>query len=301
MNKKMFSIILKVMILAFFLSIATFCSAQTETNYPDDDLTIIIPWGEGGFTDVMIRPLAAWLEDYFGVNVVVLNISGGGGVIGSKEIENSKPDGYTVGTTSMSTITAKYMSPDPPDMDNVETIAHIFDIPATLAVRADSQWDTIEDFVAYAKENPGEIMTSNSGFGASIHVNTVIFENIADIELSHVPYDSTGETIVSVLGGHVDATFNFLPDVVDLVKAGELKILGIATAERHENYPDVPTFTERGYNYITGNYTGIVAPKGFEDEKIKILAEALEKATQDEKLRAFMLRNLRSSGIFLKG
>jgi len=291
MNKKIVSIFLTVIFFCFSLSFLTLGAAQTESNYPEDDLEIIIPWGEGGFTDVMIRPLAAWLEDYFGVNVVVLNISGGGGVIGSKEIENSEPDGYTIGTTSMSTITAKYMSPNPPDMDNVETIAHIFDIPATLTVKADSQWDSIEDFVAYAKENPGEIMTSNSGFGASIHVNTIMFENIADIELTHVPYDSTGETVTAVLGGHVDATFNFLPDVVDLVKAGELKILGIATAERHENYPNVPTFTERGYNYVAGNYTGIVAPKGFEEEKIKVLAEALEKATQDEELREFMLSN----------
>ena len=291
-NKNIF-LIFTVMILSLTLvfAISGGIQAQSESDFPSDDLTIILPWSEGGFTDVMVRPLAEWLEDYFEVSVIVENISGGGGVIGSKEIEKADPDGYTIGTTSMSTITAKYMSPSPPDMSNVDAIAHIFNIPAALVVHKDSEWETLEDFVSYAKENPGEIMTSNSGFGASVHMNTVLFEKAAGIELSHVPYDSTGETITAVLGKHVDASFSNLPDVVEQVRAGDLRLLAIATAEPHDNYPEVPTFTEKGYEYVTGNYTGIVAPKGVEQYKIDILAEAMKAATQDEGLREFMLSN----------
>src|SRR5690554_2714752 len=115
MNKK-----LLLVVFAFVLCLSF--SAFAETNYPEDDVTVIIPWGEGGFTDVMVRPLARWLEEYFGQSFVIDNISGGGGVIGSIEIENSRPDGYTIGTTSFSTITAKYLSPNPPELDNVETV-----------------------------------------------------------------------------------------------------------------------------------------------------------------------------------
>lgn len=281
----------KLLVVFLALVLCLSFSVFAEANYPDDDVNVIIPWGEGGFTDVMVRPLARWLEEYFGESFVIENISGGGGVIGSIEIENSRPDGYTIGTTSFSTITSKYLSPNPPDLDKVDTVAHVFSIPAALTVSADSEWETVDDFVDYAKENPGAIMTSNSGFGASVHMYTIMFEQVADIQLTHVPYNSGGECMTAVLGGHVDATFAPLPDVVDQIRSGELKLLGVATVSRHDNYPDVPTFTESGYDFVIGNYTGIVVPKGVDREKINVLAEAMEKAVQDEELRSFMLAN----------
>lgn len=282
MNKKL--LVVLALVLCLFINVMA-------KDYPADDVTVIIPWGEGGFTDVMVRPLAKWLENYFGVPFVIENIPGGGGVIGSIELQNRKPDGYTIGTTSFSTITSKYLSPNPPDLDKVETVAHIFSIPAALTVRADSQFKTLEDFVDYAKKNPGAIMTSNSGFGASVHMYTLMFEQVAGIELTHVPYESGGDCMTAVLGGHVDATFSPLPDVVDQVRSGDLRLLAIATLNRHDNYPDVPTFVEKGYDFVIGNYTGIVAPKGMSREQIDILADALKKAIEDEELRSFMLAN----------
>jgi len=281
----------KKLLIILGLVLCLFVNVMAGTNYPKDDVTVIIPWGEGGFTDVMVRPLARWLEEYFGESFVIENISGGGGVIGSIEIENSKADGYTIGTTSFSTITAKYLSPNPPDLENVDTVGHVFSIPAALTVSADSEWETIDDFVEYAKNNPGAIMTANSGFGASVHMYTIMFEQVADIQLTHVPYNSGGECMTAVLGGHVDATFAPLPDVVDQIRSGDLKLLGIATVNRHDNYPDVPTFVEKGYDFVIGNYTGIVVPKGVDREIIDVLAEALQKAVQDEELREFMLAN----------
>ena len=282
MNKKL--LVVLPLVLCLFINVMA-------KDYPADDVTVIIPWGEGGFTDVMVRPLAKWLEYYFGVPFVIENIPGGGGVIGSIELQNRKPDGYTIGTTSFSTITSKYLSPNPPDLDKVETVAHVFSIPAALTVRADSQFKTLEDFVDYAKKNPGAIMTSNSGFGASVHMYTLMFEQVAGIELTHVPYESGGDCMTAVLGGHVDATFSLLPDVVDQVRSGDLRLLAIATLNRHDNYPDVPTFVEKGYDFVIGNYTGIVAPKGMSREQIDILADALKKAIEDEELRSFMLAN----------
>lgn len=282
MNKKL--LVVLALVLCLFINVMA-------KDYPADDVTVIIPWGEGGFTDVMVRPLAKWLENYFGVPFVIENIPGGGGVIGSIELQNRKPDGYTIGTTSFSTITSKYLSPNPPDLDKVETVAHVFSIPAALTVRADSQFKTLEDFVDYAKKNPGAIMTSNSGFGASVHMYTLMFEQVAGIELTHVPYESGGDCMTAVLGGHVDATFSPLPDVVDQVRSGDLRLLAIATLNRHDNYPDVPTFVEKGYDFVIGNYTGIVAPKGMSREQIDILADALKKAIEDEELRSFMLAN----------
>lgn len=290
MNNRRSLTVLVVVMMVFTLTILSSDIIGAE-EYPTREVRVIIPWAAGGFTDMMVRPMVDWLEDYFGVPFVVDNVAGGGGVIGSKAIENADPDGYTIGTTSLSTITSRFTAPDPPDMDRVETIAHIFSIPAVLTVRSDSQWETLEDFVSYAKENPNFITTSNSGIGASVHIYTVAFEQIAGIEVIHVPYSGAGPATTALVGGHVGATFNSLPDVADQVAAGRLRMLAIATEERHENHPDVPTFHELGYDFIIGNYTGFLAPEGVDSEKIAVLEEAIQELVQDPDMRAFMLEN----------
>ncbi len=290
MNIKRITVLLLGLMLVFSVNLTGINSVQAS-DYPSGDVRVIIPWAAGGFTDMMVRPMVDWLENYFGNNFVVDNVAGGVGVIGSRTIENATPDGYTIGTTSLSTITARLTSPVPPDMNNVETIAHIFSIPAALTVKADSQWETLEDFLDYARENPGFITVSNSGVGASVHIYAVAFEQVADIQLVHVPYSGGGPATTALVGGHVNATFNSLPDVADQANAGALRILAIATEERNENFPDVPTFKELGYDYVIGNYTGFVAPRGMAQEQIAILEAAIEEMVADPDMRKFMIDN----------
>ncbi len=276
--------------LCLIIAFAGFNTAEAADTFPEEDFELIIPWPAGGFTDVAVRPIADWLENYFGVNVVVNNIEGGGGVIGSKAIETADSDGYTFGTTSISTVTAKLTSPDPPDMDNVEAIAQIFTNPATLTVHADSQWESLAEFVEYAQEYPGTLTVANTGIGASVHIFALAFEQMADINVVHVPYEGAAPATTSILGQHVEATMNTLPDVADHVRAGDLRMLAIATEERHEDFPEVPTFREEGYDYTMGNYTGFLAPKGVDQAKIEILEAAVEECiTQDDEIREFLL------------
>ncbi len=278
-----------VALLCFALVFASVNSVEAADEFPEEDFELIIPWPAGGFTDVAVRPIGDWLENYFGESVVVNNIEGGGGVIGSKAIEEADPDGYTFGTTSISTITAKLTSPDPPNMDKVDTIAQIFTNPATLTVHADSQWDTFEEFIDYVEENPGTVTVANTGVGASVHIFAIAFEQMADINFVHVPYDGAGPATTALVGEHVDATFNTLPDVADHVRADNLEMLAIALEERHEDFPDVPTFQELNYDYTMGNYTGFVAPEGVPEERIEILESAVEEAiVEDEEIREFL-------------
>lgn len=258
-------------------------------KYPDKEVRVIIPWSVGGMTDVLTRPIANWLQDYFGVPFVVENKPGGGGVVGSLVIENSRSSGYIIGTTSMSTVSAKYFSPTYPNMDNVKVIAQVITIPATLTVSADSPWKTLEEYMAYAKANPGKIKTSHSGIGASAHIYTVVFEEKVGIKTNQIPYSAYAEAVTALLGGHVDATHIPLPDVAPQVKAGKLRLLAIAADERHPDYPDVPTFKEKGIDFVMGNYSGFVAPKGVSDAQIKILEEAIGKCMQDPEITNFLL------------
>jgi tripartite-type tricarboxylate transporter receptor subunit TctC len=282
-------ILMALMILA--IAMPAFANGtQDEVNeYPVKDVRVIIPWSVGGMTDVLTRPIAAWLEDDLGVNFIVENKPGGGGVVGSLEIENSKNDGYIIGTTSMSTVSAKYMSPVYPDIHNVELISQVITIPATVTVRADSPWKTIDEYVEYAMANPNKIKNSNSGFGASAHIYAVSFEAEAGIKLNHIPYPGYAEGVTALLGGHVDSTNIPLPDVAQHIESGDLRLLAIASAERHPEYPDVPTLKEKGFDIVLGNYSGFVAPKGMDSQSIQILDDAIGRCLADPAIRKFLL------------
>ncbi len=264
-------------------------TADGEAVYPDRNVRIIIPWSVGGMTDTLTRPIAKWLEDYYGVPFVVENKPGGGGVVGSLEIENSKNDGYTIGTTSMSTVSAKYIAPVAPDIRNVELIAQVISIPATVTVNSKSDFKTLDDLIGYAESNPGMVTNSNSGNGASAHIYALTFGARAGIEMNHIPYPGYAEAVTSLLAGNVDMTNIPLPDVAPYLESGELRMLAIASAERHPNYPDVPTLRELGIDAVMGNYSGFVAPKGMSQAQLDILEEGISKAIADPEIQKFLI------------
>ena len=284
-TKRMKNSLVVLLVFAIMLSAA----GTVFAAYPERSVKIIIPWSVGGMTDVLTRPIAKWLEDYFDVPFVVENKPGGSGIIGSLLIENAVADGYVFGTTSMSTVSAQYVSPVYPKMENVEPLAQAITIPATVTVNADSPWKTLEEYVSYAKANPGKIKNSNSGIGASAHISAIVFEDKAGIELNHIPYVAYAEAVVALLGGHVDSTNIPLPDVAPHIEAGKLRMLAIASNERHPDFPDVPTLKELGIDVVMGNYSGFVAPKGITKEQIKVLEEGIGKALQDPEIRNFLI------------
>ncbi len=263
--------------------------AQEEKEYPSKTVRIIIPWSVGGMTDTLTRPIANWLEEYFEVPFVVENKPGGGGVVGSLEIEGAKNDGYLIGTTSMSTVSAKYIANVAPDIDNVELIAQVISIPATVTVNADSPFNTLEELIDYAKANPGELRNSNSGNGASAHIYALTFGARADIEMNHIPYPGYAEAVTALLAGNVEMTNIPLPDVAPYLDSGEMRMLAIASAERHPSYPEVPTLRELGIDAVMGNYSGFVAPKGMDQEQIDILEEGIKKSIEDPEIRQFLI------------
>lgn len=282
----------KLMVLALILVIAgtAFASGAQETaSYPERQVRVIIPWSVGGMTDVLTRPIANWLEEYFGVPFVVENRPGGGGVVGSLEVENARNDGYTIGTTSMSTVSARYVAPVAPDINNVELIAQAISIPATVTVNADSDFQTLQQLLDYARANPGMVTNSNSGNGASAHIYALTFGARAGIEMNHIPYPGYAEAVTSLLAGNVDMTNIPLPDVAPYIDSGELRMLAIASVARHPNYPDVPTLRELGIDAVMGNYSGFVAPPGTPQEYLDILEDAIGQAIADPELRDFLL------------
>lgn len=262
---------------------------SAQPSYPTRAVRVIIPWSVGGMTDVLTRPIAQHLEKQFGVPFVVENKPGGGGVVGSLEIQNANNDGYTIGTTSMSTVSAKYVAPVAPDINQVELIAQAISIPATVTVSSSSPFQTLQQLIDFAKANPGRLTNSNSGNGASAHIYALTFGARAGIEMNHIPYPAYAEAVTALLGGSVDMTNIPLPDVAPFVDSGQLRMLAIASAERHPNYPNVPTLRELGVDAVMGNYSGFVGPKGMAEEQLAALEDAIGKAVNDPDLQAFLL------------
>ncbi len=282
-------VLLVLLVLSLVLPMFAAGTAEEATAYPSRSVRVIIPWSVGGMTDVLTRPIASALEKEFGVPFVVENKPGGGGVVGSLEIENSKADGYVIGTTSMSTVSAKYVSPMYPDIHNVALVSQVITIPATVTVSANSPFKTAQDLIAYAKANPGKLKNSNSGTGASAHIYASYFEALAGIKMNHIPYPAYAEAITALLGDHVDLTNIPLPDVAPHIDAGKLRLLAIASAERHPSYPDVPTLKELGIDAVMGNYSGFVAPKGMDPAQVETIDKAIGNVMQDPKIRKFLI------------
>lgn len=252
-------------------------------GYPTKPVEVIVAYAAGGGTDVGARLLLSEAEKILGQPMVVLNIEGAGGEIGFTELAKADPDGYTIGFINLPTFVSLPMDRDTQyDVDDVRPIVnHVFD-PGVLVVRADSPWETFEDFIDYAMENPGTIAISNNGAGASNHIGAAHLEYEAGIEVIHAPFDGTTNMLAALRGNHVEATVAKISEVADLVNGGELRLLASYTEQRLIDFPDVPTLGEFGYEILFGSARALVAPAGVSDEIIDYLVEVFREAIESD-------------------
>jgi tripartite-type tricarboxylate transporter receptor subunit TctC len=153
-------------------------------------------------------------------------------------------------------------------------------------VKADAQWKTIEEFIAYAKANPGKVTVANSGVGSFNHLTSALIEQAAGVEFKHVPMDAKTST-TALIGGKVDAMVNMVFDTVQQEQAGTIKPLAVVADTRQDALPDVPTFKERGIETDLTMYRGIAVPKDTPDDVVKTLADAFAKAGEDQEFKDF--------------
>lgn len=256
-------------------------------GYPAKNLEVIVAYKAGGGTDVGARLLAADAEEAFGKPIIIVNREGSDGELGYYALASAKPDGYTVGFINLPTFVSLTLERDTKyEIGDVRPILnHVYD-PGVLVVRSDSDFDTLDDFIEFAKANPKKITVSNNGTGASNHIGAAHFEHEADIEITHVPFGGSTDMLAALRGGHVDATVAKISEVSSLVDAGELKILASFTPEKLENFPDVETMFEYGYEIEFGSARALVAPKDTPDEIVEYLHDTFKAAMESEDHKA---------------
>lgn len=264
--------------------------AHAQT-FPDRSINSIVAFGAGGSTDVAARSLVRFAHEYLGQEIVVENRTGGAGAVGMLALANARPDGYTIGTVNFELLAFRPLDRAPIGPEDMRFIMKVQSSPATLTVQADAPWNTLEEFLEEARQNPGKLRIAASPPGAVWNVAAGLITNATGTDINVVPFDGGAQSAVALLGGQVDATTISVQEVMDHVTAGKLKVLATATAERHPALPDVPTFTEAGYDIVFGSWAAMAAPKDIPEDRFQALSEGLKKMFDDERFQTFAEEN----------
>ena len=263
---------LAVLLLAVLMVLS--CTALAE--YPDKQITVICPYNPGGASDTTSRIYASMLQEAAGVPVIVDNRTGSNGAVVLTYGAQADPDGYTITYMPVESVINKFLGYGEVTTDDFKFIGLAMTIPAAITVRADSEWNTFEDFLAYAKENPGDITVGNSGVGSIWHIAAATVEDVCDIELSHIPYaEGAAGAIAGLLGGEIDAVACSAAEVSTYVADGQLKCLTILGSNRcsAEALKEVPTATELGYAISVEGWGGFAVPAATDDALVAKLVE----------------------------
>jgi tripartite-type tricarboxylate transporter receptor subunit TctC len=242
------------------LLIATTAYGQT---YPSKPIRMIVAFAPGGIADFAARSISQRLAENLGVPVVVENRPGAGGIIGADLVAKAAPDGYTVLVTSIShTINPSVTKNLPFDTQrDFAAVTLIADAPNILVVHPSVPASSLQELIELARRRPGQLNYASSGTGTSTHLCGELFKAMAGIDLVHVPYKGGGPAVADLLGGQVQLMFATLPTVLEHIRAGKLRGLGVTGGQRFTAAPEFPTIAESGLpGYEVSGWSGMFAP-----------------------------------------
>jgi tripartite-type tricarboxylate transporter receptor subunit TctC len=267
--------------------------AWAQDHYPAKQITLVCPYAAGGNADLRSRQISRFLAEAFKQPVIVDNRAGAGGNIGTDIVAKAKPDGYTIGMGNFAPLAVnpamfEKMSFDP--ARDITPICLIEKGPLILMVRPDSPFKSVREIVAFAKANPGKLTFASGGLGGSHHLSGELFQQIAGISMTHIPYKGGAPATTDLMGGQVNMMFEQMYAAAPNIRAGKLRALAITSKVRSPLFPDVPTMQEAGVpGFEVQNWQGLVGPAHLPPAIVKVLNETCNAALKDPKLREQML------------
>jgi len=259
------------------------CAAHAQ-NYPSRAIRIIVPYAPGGLPDTMTRLVGGKLADPLGQAIVVENMGGAGGINGVAEVVKAAPDGYTllVADVGQIAINPHLFSKLPyQPLKDLAPVSLIGTSPLYLVAHPSVPANTLKELVALAKKEPGKLNYGSSGIGSIHHLATEALKAGFGIDIVHVPYKGTGQSVPALLGGQVALLYSALPSIAGHLKDGKVKMLAISSAKRSPHTPDVPTVAENGiagYDFVAE--IGLLAPAGTPREVIQRLSTEMAKVVK---------------------
>ena len=276
------------LIIAAFVLVLSLC-AQTgwcqSQSYPTRQLTYLITFDPGGQSDVEARRQQPHLTRILGQQVLIDYKVGGGGALGWRELVRAKPDGYLfAGFNIPHTILQPLQQEVGYKTEQLVPVALFQRTPIGLAVPANSPYKTLKEFIDAAKKDPGKLSIGGSSFFSGAHFAALLFDKLAGIKVSYVPFTGAAPQVTALLGGHTDAGMTFSNDLVRF--KDKLRILAMATNERMEDFPDVPTFKELGFEVVEAVDRGVVVPPKTPPEIIAKLEAAFLEIAKNPEIQA---------------
>lgn len=275
-------------------------TAEVKTDFPKDNITMIIPQGIGGGSDLIARCLASEVEKTLGVSVICQNLEGGSTSIGLQSLFDSNPDGYTIcmSMTNLSMLSTQGISEL--TYNDFESICAVNYDAASIMIRTnDDRFNDIDSFIAYAKAHPGELNWGTGAAGGMWHLAILSFCNAAGIQVNIVPNSGGGTGVgLALTNGDIDAAVFSPVDTMAYIVSNDIKPIVSMTEDRMASFPDVPTAIECGYDVITLSTRGFLAPKGTPAEVIDILESAFKQAVESESFKTF-IENMASNILWL--
>jgi tripartite-type tricarboxylate transporter receptor subunit TctC len=265
-------------------------SGSAVAQYPNKHITIIVPFAAGGPTDVVARLVSDHMSRTLGQTMVVENVGGAGGTIGMTRAANADPDGYTIAIGNMGTQSAapalyganlKY---DP--AKSFAQVGVVNNTPQAIVSTNKLPPKNLKELLAYLKENSSKLSYGHAGVGSISHVSGLVFNSKFGFHPTLVPYRGTGPALQDLVAGQIDYMVDQSLNVIPQIKAGKIKVYGIAAPERIASLPDVPTTGEQGVDFVFSAWNAMVAPKGTPPAIVAKLVDALNKALDDKAVQA---------------
>jgi tripartite-type tricarboxylate transporter receptor subunit TctC len=282
-----------VLLCASFATDRAALAQSPATAFPDRTVRIIVPFPAGGATDIVARALAERMAASWKQPVIIENVSGATGAIGTAQAARAPRDGYTL-VTGVGTTTAilKALKPnlafDP--INDFAAISLITAFPNVLVVRGDFPATNVAHLIAVVKANPGKFTYASSGFGGSLHLAAELFKLTTSTDIVHVPYAGSAPAITALLGGHVDLIFDTIPSIWPSVQAGKLRALAVAGAQRTPVAPELPAIAETLPGFDVTSWEGILAPAGTPPAVIGKIADEIKRVVAEPQFAQSLLK-----------
>lgn len=267
-------------------------AADNAANFPNKPVTAMVAWAAGGGADLVFRALAEVFPKYAnGQPLIIVNKGEAAGVPGIVDfMQNASSDGYNVMHWNIAHVIKTHMDKVPFTATSFVPVAKVVEANDYLNVKADAKWKTLQEFIADAKANPGQISIGNAGVGGGNHLAAVLFEQAAGISLKHIPFAGGGPSVTGLLSGDCQSAMNVAPEGIPNVQSGQVRILAVFGDTRFSAAPDVPTGKEAGLDFVYDQWRGVVAPANTPAAVVEKLQGIFKSAVEDpvfiEKMKA---------------